>query len=146
VKTLAKTLSSGIITIVCLAACLIAPTVYSAEGTRGLIAHLQQTFGLSEGQVHNALGTLLVYAREKLPKPDFDDLAARMPRADAAMQSVKTQGIVTRPLDSLSDYEKALSNAGIPASQASMFAPAVIEYLGKAGYTREHDMLARVFD
>ena len=146
-NTHGKATTSTFLAMLCLAACLSAPLhAYGAPGTGELVAHLQQTFGLNEGQVHNALGTLLVYARERLPKPDFDDLAERMPRADAAMRSVKSQGIVTRPLDSRSDYEKALSVAGVPASQAAQFAPAVIEYLGTAGYTREHDMLARVFD
>ena len=120
---------------------------YGAEvSSSGIVAHLQQTFGLNEGQVTGALGTLLVFAREKLPKPEFDELAARMPRADAAMQSVKSQGIVTRPLDTRSEYEAALSNVGIPAALAPKFAPAVIAYLGSAGYTRESSMLARVFD
>jgi hypothetical protein len=119
---------------------------YGAEGSSGIVSHLQQTFGLSEGQVNGALGTLLVFAREKLPKPEFDELAARMPRADAAMQSVKSQGIVTRPLDTRSEYEDALANVGIPAALAPKFAPAVIAYLGTAGYARESSMLARVFD
>jgi hypothetical protein len=147
VNTHGKAITSTFLVVLCLVACLNAPLgAYGAEGPSGLVAQLQQTFGLNEGQVHNALGTLLVYARERLPKPDFDDLAARMPRADAAMQSVKNQGIVTRPLDSRSDYEEVLSRVGIPASLAPKFAPAVIDYLGAAGYTREHDMLARVFD
>jgi hypothetical protein len=142
-----RVIARRIFTALCLVVFLARPVqVYCAQASAGLTAHLQQLFGLNESQVHGALGTLLVYARERLPKPDFDDLAERMPRADIAMQSVKSQGIVTRPLDSRSDYEKALSKVGIPSSLAPKFAPAVIDYLGAAGYTREHDMLARVFD
>lgn len=142
-NTQLKVTASSLIAIMCL---LVPLRILGAEGTSGLVAQLQQTFGISEGQVNGALGTLLVYAREKLPKPQFDELAARMPRAEVAMQSVKSQGIVTGPLDRESEYEEALSHVGIPPALAPKFAPAVIAYLGVAGYTRERDMLARVFD
>ena len=117
---------------------------FAAPPGRSVIPQLQEQFGLSESQVELALGALLVYARERLPKPDFDDLALRIPNADHIMEDVKARGVVTRPLDNIDDYEESLSSIGIGQPMASQFAPAVIQYLGSAGFDRERDILARV--
>ena len=111
-----------------------------------LIPYLEDRFELSEGQVKGALGALLVFARNRLPKPEFDQLAERVPDPEHIMQQVKLQGIVTRPLRDREDYEKALSSLGIGPTIASQFAPAVIEYLGALGFSQERDMLARILD
>jgi hypothetical protein len=60
------------------------------------------------------------------------------------MQEVKVRGIVTAPLDNIGDYEASLASLGIGQPLASQFAPAVLEYLGAAGFGRERDILARV--
>jgi Protein of unknown function VcgC/VcgE (DUF2780) len=113
---------------------------------RSIIPHLQDHFGLSEGQVKGALGALLVYTRERLPKPDFDELAKTIPNADRIMQEVKLRGVVTGPLDDMDEFEATLANLGMGQPLASQFAPAVLEYLGATGHSREHDILARVLD
>ncbi len=51
---------------------------------------------LNHVQARGALGALLVYAREQLPKPQFDQLATRFPNAEILMENVKAQGIVTK--------------------------------------------------
>jgi hypothetical protein len=109
-----------------------------------LIAHLEHQLGLTDRQVRGALGTLLVFARARLPQPEFDELARRMPNADQIMQAVKLQGVVTRPLDDLDDYEESLANLGISKSVAAQFGPAVVDWLGSAGFHKERDMLAGV--
>jgi hypothetical protein len=111
-----------------------------------LIAELEQRFGLNEGQVRGALGALLVYVRERLPKPDFDDFAARIPDADRIMQEVKTRGIVTGPLDDMDDYTASLSSLGIGPAVAAQIPQTVVEFLGAAGYSRERDILSRALD
>jgi hypothetical protein len=118
----------------------------AAESARSIIPQLQEQFGLNESQVRGALGALLVFARERLPKPEFDQLAQRIPNAERAMQDVKLQGIVTGPLDDRDEYERALSSLGLGQPLASQFAPAVLEYLAAAGYERERDILARVLN
>lgn len=124
-----------------LACCLLSHAGAAPPG-RAIIPQLQERFGLSEGQVRGALGALLVFAREQLPKTEFDSFAARIPNADRIMQEVKLRGIVTAPLDDLEDYENALSQVGMDQRLASQFAPAVIEYLGDAGFVQERDILA----
>ena len=101
---------------------------------------------MSESQVRGALGALLVFVRDRLPKPQFDELANRIPNADSIMQEVKLEGIVTGPLDDIDDYEASLASLGIGQPLASQFAPAVVECLGAAGFYRERDMLSRVLD
>jgi hypothetical protein len=109
-----------------------------------LFAYIERRFGLSEPQVRGALGALLVYARERLQKTEFDALAANVPNAGRIMQEVKWQGIVTRPLDTIDDYERALENVGIGQPLASQVAPAVLEYLGQTGHDVERDILAGI--
>ncbi|MBB6095220.1 hypothetical protein HNQ60_004110 [Povalibacter uvarum] len=111
-----------------------------------LIQQLESQFGLTDRQVRGALGALLVYVRERLPKKDFDDFSQRIPNAAQIMQDVKLQGIVTKPLDTIDDYEASLASLGIGQPLASQFAPAVVKHLGDAGYYRERDILARALN
>jgi hypothetical protein len=114
---------------------------FAATPGQNAIAYLQDHFGLNDGQARGALGALLVYAREQLPKPEFDLLAARMPNADQIMAAVKQRGVVTRPLDDLDDYEASLATLGIGQPLASQIAPAVVQFLGEAGFDHERDIL-----
>ncbi|HEY5806742.1 MAG TPA: DUF2780 domain-containing protein [Povalibacter sp.] len=118
----------------------------AAQPGLSIVPALQDQFGLSESQVKGALGALLVFVRERLPKPQFDELAATIPNAEYIMQQVKQNGIVTGPLDNIGDYEQSLAAIGIGQPLASEIAPAVVKQLGVAGHTRERDILARVLN
>ena len=109
----------------------------AADPGRTIIPQLQERFGLSESQVRGSLGALLVFVRERLPKPEFDDLAKNIPNADHIMREVVMRGIVTRPLDDVKEYEASLASIGIGQPLASQFAPAVVEYLEAAGFHRK---------
>lgn len=109
-----------------------------------LQAYLQQRFHLSAPQARGAIGALLVYARQRLQKSDFDDLAAHVPNAAHIMLVVKQQGIVTGPLDDISEYERTLTSLEIGQPLASQIAPAVLEWLGAAGYSHERDILTSI--
>ncbi|HEY2808965.1 MAG TPA: DUF2780 domain-containing protein [Steroidobacteraceae bacterium] len=109
-----------------------------------LQAYLQERFHLSASQARGALGALLVYAHQRLQKSDFDDFAAHVPNAAHIMQVVKQQGIVTGPLDDIDEYERTLASVEIGQPLASQIAPAVIEWLGAAGYSHERDILTAI--
>lgn len=111
-----------------------------------MIEQLQQRFGLREPQVRGALGALLLYAREQLPKPEFDQFAQSIPDAYHIIDEVKTRGVVTRPLDDIEDYQTSLASLGIAQPIAEQFAPAVVELLGATGRTNERDTLARLLN
>lgn len=106
--------------------------------------YLENQFGLSDVQARGALGALLLYARQRLPKPQFDQLAARIPNSETIMQAVKQQGVVNKPLDEIGDYEESLANLGIGQPLASQIAPAVVEFLGGAGFSQEQAILAGI--
>ena len=131
--------------LICLAACF-APLHLAYAQSQSITAHLGNTLGWNEAQVHVALGTLLVYAREHLAKPEFDQLAKRMPNADFLMQQARSSGTVTRPIDDRDEYEAALANMGVGPQSIAQFAPAVLEYMAAAGYYQERDILSRVLD
>lgn len=117
---------------------------FAQQVRQGMIEQLQQRFGLQELQVRGALGALLLYAREQLPKPEFDEFARAIPDAYHIIDEVKARGVVTRPLDDLEDYETSLASLGIAHPIAEQFAPAVIELLGAAGRVYERDILVRL--
>jgi hypothetical protein len=133
-----------------LLAALLGSLVLSNPVTAGarpdLVDYLQERFGLSERKVRGALGALLVFARERLLKDDFDTLTRRIPNAERILQDVKQQGIVTGPLDNVGEYEATLSNLGIGQPLASQFAPAVLDYLTAVGHVPERDILASALD
>jgi hypothetical protein len=114
----------------------------AADPGRSIIPQLQERFGLSEAQVRGALGALLVFVRERLPKAEFDEVAKSIPNADYIMREVSLQGIVTGPLDDISGYQESLASLGVGQPLASQFAPAVLEYLAAANNLTD-DELAR---
>ena len=116
----------------------------AATPGQNAVAHLENQFGLNDRQARGALGALLVFAREKLPKPQFDQLATRIPNAEVAMAAVKQQGVVTRPLDDIGEYEQSLASLGIGQTVASQIAPAVVQFLGEAGFSEEQAILAGI--
>jgi hypothetical protein len=118
----------------------------AADAGQTIIPRLQERFGLSEAQARGSIGALLVFVREQLTKTQFDELARCIPNADFIMRDVRARGIVTMPLDDIGDYEATLAKLGIGQPLASQIAPAVLEYLGDAGYQLERNMLARVLD
>ncbi|WP_116809031.1 DUF2780 domain-containing protein [Steroidobacter cummioxidans] len=107
-------------------------------------AYLQNQLGLTDVQARGAVGALLLYARERLPKPQFDQLAARIPNAETIMQAVKQQGVVTKPLDQIGDYEESLASLGIGQPLASQIAPTVVQFLGAAGFSEEQAILSGI--
>jgi hypothetical protein len=119
------------------------PVVAATVG-QDAAAYLVNQFGLNDRQAKGALGALLVFAREQLPKPQFDQLAARFPNADILMQIVQQQGVVTKPLDYISDYVRSLASLGIGEKVASQIAPAVVQFLGEAGFDEEQSILAGI--
>lgn len=134
-----------------LLACLLMLSVvsdgtFAAQPGQSILPVLEERFGLTEQQVRDALGALLVFTEERLPQPEFNELAATIPNADSVMQQVKLRGIVTKPLDDLDDYEAALGNAGISPAPAAQFASAVLEALHTTGHDRERDILARALN
>ncbi len=136
---------AGAIALVALVSLLAGSLSYEAAiaATQGqdAVAYLQNQFGINERQAQGALGALLVYAREQLPKPQFDELASRMPNADLLMQAVQAQGVVTRPMSDIDDYRKSLGNLRISQQQAAQIAPAVVQFLGNAGFNEEQAIL-----
>jgi hypothetical protein len=126
--------------------CAAPQAIGAAQPGQRLLPVLQERFGLSEGQVRDALGALLVFTRERLPKPEFDEFARTIPNADLLMQQVVQRGIVTKPIDDLDEYEAVLGNAGISTANAAAFAPAILDELRAMGHDRERDILARALN
>jgi Protein of unknown function VcgC/VcgE (DUF2780) len=120
------------------------PHAVAAEPGPSIIPQLQERLGLSEAQVRGSLGALLIFVRERVPKPEFDRVAQSIPNADRIMRETRLNGIVNGPLDDIGDYQASLANLGIGQPLASQIAPAVVECLGAAGFQQERSILLRV--
>jgi hypothetical protein len=118
----------------------------ASEPGPSIIPQLQERLGLSEAQVRGSLGALLIFVRERLPKPEFDRVSKSIPNAAQIMRETRLSGIVTRPLDGIGDYEASLASLGIGQPLASQVAPAVVECLGAAGFLQERSILLRVIN
>jgi hypothetical protein len=116
----------------------------AAEPGPSIIPQLQERFALSEAQVRGSLGALLIFVRERLPKPEFDRVSRSIPNAARIMHETRLNGIVNGPLDDIADYQASLASLGIGQPLASQFAPAVVECLGASGFRQEQSMLLRV--
>nr|WP_298719119.1 DUF2780 domain-containing protein [uncultured Steroidobacter sp.] len=135
----------ALVAVVTLFACSLKyESALAATPGQNAVAYLENRFGLSDVQARGALGALLLFARERLPKPQFDQLAARMPNADSIMQGVTQQGVVTKPLDEIGDYQESLASLGIGPTLAAQIAPAVVDFLGGAGFSQEQAILAGI--
>jgi hypothetical protein len=138
--------STGSLLLACALSCLLVVAAGAQETRRpgGLVEHLQGHLGLSEQQAKGALGALLAFAEQRLHPSDFNELTASIPNAQHILRAVSVQGVIAKPLDSVAEFEAALSKVGIAQPLASQVAPTVIDYLGMQGYQRERDLLARV--
>jgi hypothetical protein len=134
---------AGVAALIVAAAHAFAPAL-GAEPVQGLVQHLQQEIGLNEAQARDALGALLLFAQGKLPQPEFADLTDGLGGADQLMQDATLHGVVTRPLDTIEEYEQAIASLGVAQSRASRIAPAVLQQLGTAGLVEEREILASV--
>jgi hypothetical protein len=138
-----KLTSPLLLTLACLSFYLHA---VAAEPGPSIIPQLQDRLGLSEAQVRGSLGALLIFVRERLPKPEFDRVSKSIPNAAQIMRETRLNGIVTRPLDDIGDYEASLASLGIGQPLASQVASAVVECLGDAGFVQEQSILVRVIN
>ena len=122
------------------------PHVIAADPGRSIIPQLQQRFGLSEAQVRGAGRVARLRTRAHFRSHEFDEVSKSIPNADYIMREAHLRGIVTGPLDDIAEYEESLASLGIGQPLASQFAPAVVEYLGAAGFQQERSTLLSVMN
>ena len=130
----------------CVLACFLLQEIAVSQAGQSIVPYLQERLRINEAQAKGGLGALLVFARDRLAKPEFDQLAKRMPNADNIVQQTHARGVVTHPLDDVDDYEAVLANLGISRESSRNFAPAVLDYLESNGYSEERDILSKVLD
>lgn len=137
---LAAIVLGGLLTLTTLSATAQSPAV------KPVVTYVQERLGLNDQQARAGLGALLVFARDHLPKPEFDQLAQRMPNAEMLVEQTRARGVVTSSIDDSDEFVAVLGRLGIGPQVAAQFGPTVLDYLGSAGYSQERDILSRVLD
>jgi len=102
---------------------------------------LMSKLGITENQAKGGLGSYLTLAKEKLAKGDFEKITALLPGASKYMDTAKQLGAVAGPLGNLAGLNGALAKLGMKPEAISAFAPAVTDYIGKAGGSDVSSML-----
>ena len=107
-----------------------------------LLQVLMSQLGVTEKQAKGGVGSYLTLLREKLPKADFNTVAALVPGASGYLETAKKLGAVVGPLKNLAGLNGALGRLGMGPATATKFTPALTDYLGKLGGAEIQSLLA----
>ena len=136
--------TSTIVTVWSIVASYVSPnTSVVASASADLSTYLEKRLGLTDAQVQDALGALLLFVHGRISLEDFDRLAAAIPNAGRIMLAVQQRGTVDGPLDDIEDYEAALADVGIGQPRASEIAPAVIRFFSNSGRDLQREIMKR---
>ena len=85
---------------------------------------------------------MLSFAKEKLPKMDFNTITKFIPGSDTLMKASKDLGAVTGPIGDKAGLEAAFSRLGMGADRVQKFVQTMGDFVGKAGGDSARNLLA----
>lgn len=109
-----------------------------------LIGLLTSQLGVTQKQAEGGVGSILKLAQEKLVRGDFDQVAALIPGASKYLDTAKKLGAYSGSIGNLAGLSSAFGKLGIPPETAAKFAPAVTDFVGKAGGSELGGKLAAI--
>lgn len=109
-----------------------------------LTSALAGDLGVTSDQANGAVGSILALAQAKLPKHDFDTVAAALPGASQYMETARSLGALAEPIGDRAGLEAALCRLGMKPDAVSRFIPAVTALVGRAGGQNVGALLAGV--
>ncbi len=130
-----------------LACARIRPTYRWYAATQGqdiAVAYLEKQSGTQPSPGERRTRRVRWYMRgNSYPSRSSTQLASlHAQRRDPSMQPWRNQqGVVTRPLDDISNYEESLASLDIGQPICRKSQPANAEFLGEAGYDEEQSIL-----
>ena len=103
------------------------------DAPSALTDQLSSKLGLTPAQTTAGVGTILAYAKNKLPADQFDKLSSSIPGSADMLQSAKDAGAVSdaTPISDPAGLSSALSKIGITPEIQQQLVPAVGEYVTK---------------
>ncbi|HSE43867.1 MAG TPA: DUF2780 domain-containing protein [Gemmatimonadales bacterium] len=103
------------------------------EAPNALTDQLSSKLGLTPAQASAGVGTILAFAKTKLPAADFDKVAAAVPGSTDYLQSAKDAGAVSdaTPISDVTGLNSALGKLGISPEVAQQLIPQVSDYVSK---------------
>jgi len=98
-----------------------------------LTDQLSSNLGLTPAQASAGVGTVLAYAKGKLPADQFDKLSSSIPGSADLLQSAKDAGAVSdaAPISDAAGLSSSLSKLGISPEVQQQLIPQVSDYVSK---------------
>jgi hypothetical protein len=103
------------------------------EAPGALTDQLSSKLGLTPAQTSAGVGTVLAYAKNKLPADQFDKLSSSIPGSADMLQSAKDAGAVSdaAPISDAAGLSSSLSKLGISPEVQQQLIPQVGDYVSK---------------
>jgi len=114
-------------------------------GNDALISSLTSNLGIDAKQAAGGLGSIMSFARNKLPSADYDALARYLPDAGNYLKFAQDAGILDDPIGTLAGLNDTMQGLGISPSTANRMYDAVGDYVGQAGGESARSMLMGLF-
>ena len=111
-------------------------------GTDALTNLLTSQLGVTQNQANGGVGSVLSFAKEKLPSMDFNTITKFIPGSDTLMKASKDLGAVTGPIGDKAGLEAAFSRLGMGADSVPKFVQTMGDFVGKAGGDSARNLLA----
>jgi len=102
-------------------------------GKDALISSLTSNLGVDAKQAAGGLGSIMSFARNKLPSADYNALARYLPDAGNYLRFAQDAGILDDPIGTLAGLHDTMQSLGISPSTANRMYDAVGDYLGEVG-------------
>ncbi|HSE67422.1 MAG TPA: DUF2780 domain-containing protein [Gemmatimonadales bacterium] len=103
------------------------------EAPNALTDQLSSKLGLTPAQASAGVGTVLAYAKTKLPADQFDKVSSSIPGSADMLQSAKDAGAVSdaAPISDAAGLSSALGKLGISPEVQQQLIPQVSDYVSQ---------------
>jgi hypothetical protein len=104
----------------------------SSGVTNALTQLVTGQLGVTANQANGGVGSILSFAKEKLPSMDFNTLAKFVPGTDGFLKAAKDLGAVTGPIGDQAGLTSAFSRLGMGSEMVPKFSQTMSDFVGKA--------------
>ena len=97
------------------------------------IATLAQQTGVTANQAVGGLGSVLAFAKAKLPAEEFSQVSNGIPSADQYIKSLDGFGVKSSEIKDVVDLRTSLQKIGMSEEVATRFMPAAVNHIRSTG-------------
>ncbi|MEQ1679921.1 MAG: DUF2780 domain-containing protein [Nitrospira sp.] len=122
-----------------LSSCASLPAMTPQDALTSLVA-LQHGIGPSQGKA--AVGSILNYAKGKMPAADFSSLSNSLPVLDTYLKEATDVKAVTGPIDDQAGLESAFAKVALGPKMVPRITKTMSDFVGTSGGEAAHNFFA----